>query len=261
VRCTAVSADRPLVFAHRGGGALAPENTIAAFDSAISLGVDGLELDVHLSRDGVVVVHHDDTLERTTDGSGPVAERTAAELEHVDAGYRFGGEGAFPFRGRGFGVPRLRDVLDRYRGCRLIIELKQDTADLARAVIDEVRRADMTGRVCLGSFGSRTLREARTYEPRIVTSAAREEVRWALYASWIGIAPWRPPYVAFQVPECSGSTTVVTPRFVRAAHRGGVVVQVWTVDEEADMRRLLSWGVDAIITDRPDVAVRVVRGA
>jgi glycerophosphoryl diester phosphodiesterase len=257
----AVWAGHPLVYAHRGGSALAPENTIAAFDSGIALGADGLELDVHLSRDGVAVVHHDATLDRTTDAAGPVGARTAAELERVDAGYRFSRDGTFPFRGQGWGVPRLRDVLDRYRDRRLIIELKQGTSALARAVVDEVRRASALERVCLGSFSLRALRAARSYEPAIVTSAAREEVRWALYGSRVGLWRWRPRYTAFQVPERAGRTTVVSPRFVRASHHHGIVVQVWTVDDASDMRRLLSWGVDAIITDRPDVAVRVVATA
>src|SRR3954469_1638128 len=121
------AASRPLVFAHRGGSALAPENTIAAFDNGLALGADGLELDVHLSRDGMVVVHHDATLERTTNGSGPLAALTADELARLDAGYHFEG-----FRGLTGGVPRLDAVLARYREARVIVELKVNTAQLAQ---------------------------------------------------------------------------------------------------------------------------------
>ena len=102
------------MFAHRGGCALGPENTIAAFDIGMSTGADGLELDVHLSSDGVVVVHHDNTLDRTTSGSGPIAARTARELERLDAGYWFMQGQQYPFRGLGIGVPTLREVLARY---------------------------------------------------------------------------------------------------------------------------------------------------
>src|SRR5512144_1621777 len=119
---------RPQVFAHRGGCDLGPENTIAAFDIGMSTGADGLELDVHLSADGVVVVHHDKTLDRTTNGSGPIATRTADELARLDAGYRFERGGAYPFRGRGIGVPTLGEVLGRYRGVPTIIEIKVYTA-------------------------------------------------------------------------------------------------------------------------------------
>ncbi len=127
---------RPLVFAHRGGAALRPENTMVAFDHGLSLGADGVELDVHLSRDGVVVVHHDDTLDRTTSAQGPIAARTADELAAVDAGYRFTPDATaaaprYPFRGQHIGIPRLRAVLERHRQARVIIELKTPEAELA----------------------------------------------------------------------------------------------------------------------------------
>src|SRR5688500_14533027 len=103
-----------LVYAHRGGAALAPENTIAAFDNGLALGADGLELDVRMARDGVPVVHHDAVLERTTDGRGPVSALTAEELARLDAGHKFAdASGAFPFRGQGIGVPRLEEVVRR----------------------------------------------------------------------------------------------------------------------------------------------------
>jgi glycerophosphoryl diester phosphodiesterase len=236
----ALASTRPLVFAHRGGSKLAPENTMAAFDRGMAAGADGLELDVHLSRDGVVVVHHDWLLDRTTRATGPLRERTAAELESFD-------------------VPALRDVLVRHGGARIIVELKGTGADLARAVVDEVHRAGAVNRVCLGSFSAGVLRAARALDPQIATSGGRMDVRLALYRSWINLTPGRAPYQAFQVPEVSGRTRVVSPRFVRLAHKAGLVVQVWTVDEPEDMRRLLDWGVDGIISDRPDVAAQVVR--
>ena len=257
-------ASRPLVYAHRGGAALRPENTLAAFDHGLALGADGLEFDVRFSRDGVVVVHHDATLERTTGATGPIAERTADELASVDAGYWFqspgSGDGAYPFRGVGMGVPTLKSVLARYRDARLIIELKLNEPELAHRVIDEVKAADATDRVALGAFGWRVLRAARQYEPAIPTGAAGEETRWALYRSWVGWPLGRTAYREFQVPERSGATTIVTPRFVAHAHRAGLPVKVWTVNDPADMRRLLQWGADALISDRPDVAVGVVAG-
>ena len=234
------AASRPLVFAHRGGSALAPENTIAAFDNGLALGADGLELDVHLSRDGVVVVHHDRTLNRTTTLAGPVAARSADELARVN-------------------VPALADVLARYPDVRIIVEMKENRAELAAATIEVIRRAGAVERVCLGSFGRRVLRAARAIEPSIATSAAREEVRWWLYRSWCRWPVARVGYSGFQVPETSGRTRVISPRFVDYAHRAGLGVQVWTVDEEEDARRLLGWGVDALITDRPDRIVPLVR--
>ena len=230
---------RPLVFAHRGGSALAPENTMAAFDNGLALGADGLELDVHLSRDGVVVVHHDPLLDRTTRLRGPIAERTVDELRRVN-------------------VPTLAEVFARYRDPRIIIELKVNSAELAAATINVVRKADAVERVCLGSFGLRVLRAARAIEPAIATSGAREEVRWALYRSWVRWPVSGMAYTGYQIPELAGSTRVVSPRFVEYAHDAGLGVQVWTVDTEDQARRLMAWGVDALITDRPDIIVPLV---
>jgi glycerophosphoryl diester phosphodiesterase len=249
---------RAEVFAHRGGCALGPENTLAAFDLGLATGADGLELDVHLSADGVVVVCHDDTLDRTTDATGPVAARTAAELARVDAGAGFvAPDQTRPFRRQGLGVPALRDVLRRYTDTRIIVEMKVDSAEMGRAVAAEVRAASAVERVCAAGFGARSARAARTALPGMATSATASEVRLALYRSWLGWPVRRAAYGAYQVPEHAGRLRIVSRRFVRHARRAGVKVQVWTVDDEAHMRRLLGWGVDALISNRPDVAVRV----
>jgi len=250
---------RPLVYAHRGGAALRPENTLASFDYGLSLGADGLEFDVRLSRDGMVVVHHDATLERTTNAAGPVSSLTADELARVDAAHWFTPQpGAFPYRGHGHGVPRLRQVLSRYPGVPLIIELKANDPELARRAIEDVHAAGATDRVALGSFGWRVLRAARQLEPRIPTGASREEVRLALYRSWLRWPLGKEAYQEFQIPERSGPTRIVSRRFIAHAHRAGIRVKVWTVNDPADMRRLLEWGVDALISDRPDLAVAAV---
>jgi len=249
--------DRPQVFAHRGGCDLGPENTIAAFDIGMSTGADGLELDVHLSSDGVVVVHHDKTLDRTTNGSGPLAARTADELSRVDAGYWFTRGGEYPFRGLGIGVPTLREVLARYRGVPVIVEIKVYTAAMGEAVAAEIRRAGAVDYVCVAGYGIASARAARAALPGAAASAHRGEVRLALYRSWLRYPVRKAPYQTYQVPECAEGVRIVSPRFIRDAHAGGFKVQVWTVDEEADVRRLLEWGVDGLISNRPDLAVRV----
>lgn len=251
-------AHRALVFAHRGGSALAPENTIAAFDNGLAHDADGIELDVRLSRDGVVVVHHDRQLDRTTNLRGAVARFTADELERADAAYHFGRGRDRPLRGAGIGVPTLKAVLRRYADSRVIIEMKVNHPDCARAVVGIVRAAGAVDRVCLGAFGRRVLRAARALDPAIATSAAREEVRWALYRSWCRWPVSRVPYAGYLVSEFAGWTRVVSPRLVEDAHRAGLGVQVWTVDSPADARRLLDWNVDALITDRPDLIVPLV---
>lgn len=254
-----LSLDVPRVFAHRGGSRLRPENTLTAFDHGLALGADGLELDVRLSRDGVPMVHHDETLDRTTSGRGPLAALTAEELARLDAGHHFTSLDGESFRGRGCRIPTLDDVLARYPGVPCIIELKGSDPDVARRSVQVVRAAGALSRVCFGGFTDAVLREARAQGADVTTSAAKEEIRWFLYRTWVGLAPRLTPYRGFQVPETSGLTRVVSPRFVRAARRAGLAVQVWTVDEPDRMEKLLAWGVRGLITDRPDLAVPVVR--
>jgi glycerophosphoryl diester phosphodiesterase len=251
------SSREKLVFAHRGGAKLAPENTMAAFEHGLALGSDGIECDVQLSRDGVPVVIHDKTLERTTDATGPVSARSAQELALVDAGYRFGaGDGSYPFRNRGIGVPTLEAVINLSAGARVIIEMKQGDPALAQAVLDVVRRTSAADRVCVGSFYRQGLDMIRAQEPAIATSASENEARWTLYRSWCRwpLAATR-VYSAFQVPEYAGRLRVVSPAFVAQAHRCGARVDVWVVDQADDITRLFSWGVDGVISDRPDMAV------
>jgi glycerophosphoryl diester phosphodiesterase len=238
---------------------LAPENTLTAFENGLALGADGLELDVHLSRDGVAMVHHDHSLDRTTNLHGPIDQRTAQELAQADAGWHFRRGDEHPFRGRGIGVPTLVEVLGRYRGVRVIIELKTPSTELARAVVAAVRAVHAIERVCVGSFDVCGLRVVRTLEPAIATSAARREVVWDLMKLWCRWPRINASYAGYQVPERSGRTRVVSSAFVRAAHRAGLGVQVWTVDQPEDALRLLGYGVDALITDRPDAIVPICR--
>jgi glycerophosphoryl diester phosphodiesterase len=147
-------------------------------------------------------------------------------------------------------------VLERFGDTRIIIEMKYGTAALARAVVDVVRRLGAEARVCLGSFQQAALDTARALAPEIATSASQPEARGTLHRSWVR---WpfvaRRPYIAFQVPERVGRLRVVSPAFIHQAHREGQIVQVWVVDTQADAARLLAWGVDGLISDRPDVTV------
>ncbi len=250
------AAARPLVFGHRGGAALGPENTMVAFARGIATGADGFECDVRLSRDGVPVVIHDATLDRTTDHSGPVSALTAAALGRLDATCRF--RAAEPVRAAdAAGVPMLERVLAEFPGARVIIELKDPAAALAGAVADVVRRSGAERRVCVGSFHLAALRAFRAAAPNVTTSASMREAKWTLARSWLPLPRLAPVhYRAFQVPERAGRFRVVRPAFVRQAHREGAVVQVWTIDAAADVHRLLGWGVDGIISDRPDLVVQ-----
>ena len=252
--------DRRLAIAHRGGSRLRPENTIAAFDHAASLGVDAIELDVHLSKDGAVVVIHDPTLERTTSGVGLVVDHTADELARIDAGYQFRGPDGFPFRGQGIGISTLATVLARYPAMPFIIELKAPAAALAERALDVVRAAGAVDRVMFGSFRLDLLEIIRRSGAPVATSAAVPEALRAVLRSKVGLAPGRGDFQLFQLPEWRQGWRVITPGFVAGARRRGLPVHVWVVNDDADMQRLLAWGVTGLISDRPDLAMRVVRG-
>lgn len=255
----ALGGSRPLVLAHRGGCMLGPENTLTAFERGFAAGADGFEIDVRRSRDGELVVIHDETIDRTTGGRGLVRSMTAAELTRVDAGYWFRPEEAYPLRGRGIGVPRLADALAAFPDAVFVVELKETDVETASRAVAAIRAARAVDRVMIGSFHRRSLALVRRLEPDMPTGAATSETRLAMYLSQLRLPLLWPKYRAFQVPESYGPTRVVTPQFIRTAHAADVPVQVWTVNDEQDMRRLLSWGVDALITDQPGLAVRVVR--
>jgi glycerophosphoryl diester phosphodiesterase len=252
-----LSLDRLVAVAHRGGSKLRPENTLQAFDHAMTLGVDALECDVHLSRDGEVVVIHDFTLDRTTDATGPVAARTAAELRNVDAGYRFGEADGFPFRGQQICVPTLRELLDRYADVPTIIEMKGEDVGLARRTLALVREMKLEARVILAGFSQALLDEVRRLAPDIVTSASSAEARSAIGRSKFFLPVPSIPARVFQVPYRVKGQVVFGPRFVKRARAAGIPVQVWVVNEAEEMEQLIAMGVTGLISDRPDIAVRV----
>jgi glycerophosphoryl diester phosphodiesterase len=250
---------RPKVIAHRGGSRLRPENTMAAFTHALELGVDALECDVHLSRDGEPVIIHDATLDRTTDRTGPVSALTAGELARLDAGYRFAPERGFPLRGKGIGIPRLAELLSSSRGRPIIVEIKGDDTRTADRTVDVVLEAGAGDRVILAGFSHAALSRVRARSHAFVTSASRQEVQSAMRLAYLLLRPWRPAYRVFQAPLRFGDRQVLTRRLVRGLIRAGVPAQAWIIDEEPEMRMLLGWGVMGLISDRPDVALRVVR--
>jgi glycerophosphoryl diester phosphodiesterase len=245
-------AGAPLLIAHRGGAALAPENTIEAFERAVNWWrADILEVDVQPTRDGEAVVFHDSTLQRTTDGAGPVASRTIDELRQLDAGFRFRAPdgSSTSFRGAGIGIPTFAQVLDAFPDVRVNVEIKDERAQ--ERVLETILAARASHRVLVAAGKKKRRSRFRDYAGAI--SASGEEMR-AFYAAFRlrSLFLCRPEYAALQMPERYAGARVLTPELVRAAHAMNIAVHVWTVDAEADMRRLLRWGVDGIVTDRPD---------
>lgn len=261
------TARRALVMAHRGGAGLWPENTAHAFAQSVALGVDVLEMDLHGTSDGALVVIHDATVDRTTNGAGRVSALTLAELKRLDAGYRWTNDGGctFPFRGKGITVPTLREVLDAFPHARLNIDLKQAQPSLVKPFCRTLRESDATGRVkgsvTVASLSSQVLGEFRRECPEVHTSASMDEVI-ALASDLqagrgIAVDNARPRVV--QVPENAFGRGWLTAELVAAAHRGGLEVHVWTVNDEAAMRRLVALGVDGIMTDYPDKLIALLK--
>lgn len=255
--------ERPLFFAHRGGALLAPENTMVAFENGAALGADALELDIQQTRDGELVVIHDTTIDRTTDGRGPVGSYTRDELRRFDAGYRFTPDGGqtYPFRGQGVTIPTLREVFERFPALRVNIDLKESDEGRERrlwALIQEVDAADRT-LVASGELHLPIVRFRRFSARRVATSASGAEVRGFVLACACRGSRWlRPAYDALQVPETYRGIRVVSPRSVAASHRLGLDLHVWTVDDAPTMHRLLAWGVDGLMSDRPDALAEVM---
>ena len=254
-----LSFDRVVAIAHRGGSALRPENTLPAFDHAVSLGVDGLECDVQLSRDGEVVVMHDPTVQRTCDGSGPVKDFTADELARLDACVHFGPDRGWPYRGQGIGVPTLRSLLNRYRELPWVVEMKSDQIDVADRALAVIREAGAEDRVILAGFSHAVVAHVRRVAPHIPTSGSRPEVQSALMRSWLWMKPRLTGYRLLQVPFRFRGRQVLTRAYVRAARRAGIPVHSWIVDQPEELQAIIDWGVTGLISDRPDLAVEAAR--
>jgi glycerophosphoryl diester phosphodiesterase len=260
----ALKEDWPANLAHRGASARAPENTLEAFRLGVEAGAGGLELDVHMTRDGEIVVIHDATVDRTTDGSGTVARMTLAELRGLDAGYSFSpGEGrTHPYRGRGVRIPTLAEVYEEFPATCVNVDIKEAQPGSEEAVLRVIRAAGAEERSLVVSDDRAVVRRFRRIsEGRISTGASRLEITVFYVLSRLGLERLvHPAYDALQVPVDHRGISLVTPRFVRVAHSRGVRVDVWTINDPGEMGRLLGLGVDVLMTDRPETLASVLAG-
>ncbi len=250
----------PRVFGHRGSAGTHPENTLESFRAAAALGVQYLELDIHMTRDGEVVVSHDDHLERICARAGVIRDMTYAELAAADAGRMFTLDGAtFPFRDKGVRVPRLAEVLAAFPKLRMIVEIKQIAPSVVAPMLDVIDRAGMRRSVLVASEHQDPLDEVRNLAPKIPTNFSYLESGLFIQAMGTRDATYRPSGDAVQIPRSYESWQLVTPESVAFAHRLGLEVHVWTVNDEAQMSELLDMGVDGLISDYPQRALDVVR--
>jgi glycerophosphoryl diester phosphodiesterase len=253
------AADGVLIIGHRGAAGLAPENTLVSFETALAHGAHVLELDVHRTRDGEAVVIHDNTVDRTTNGSGRVADKTLAELKQLDAGYRFTPDGStYPWRGRGVTIPTLAEVLDAFPEVPILIEIKEPDPEFVETVIAAVDAAGARERVMISSFHDPVVHKVRELAPDIATGTAEGEVVRMVVMQRLGLgALVKPPAHAMQVPVRRG-IPVATNGLRRILRDNGMQMHVWTVNDEGTMLRLARMGVHGIITDYPDRLQRVL---
>ncbi len=241
----------PIAFAHRGGTSEAPENTLPAFEHAVSLGYRYLETDVHLSADGVLMAFHDPDLTRTCGVDGTIAEMTADEIADV----RVDGSAS---------IPSMSELFERFQDARFNIDCKSDVAVGPLAAL--IRRHEAIDRVCLGAFSHARLTKLRTLlGPDVLTSTSPQEVASLRFFGRVRGMAHRATQVPLRYGAPSGpkGVTIVNERFIRNAHRSGFPIHVWTIDDPHEMHRLLDLGVDGIMTDRPEVLreILVDRGA
>jgi glycerophosphoryl diester phosphodiesterase len=245
------AATRPRAMAHRGASAEYPENTMPAFRAAVETGVEYIELDVHCTSDGEVVVFHDDGLSRIASDERLIREMTMAELDAVDAAYNFSLDGGRrPFRGQGIGVPRLAEVLKSWPTLRFVIEFKPRDSIIADTTLEVVRQTGMERRVLFASEHMLPIVRIRELAPQCPTNLPAAEI--AAFVQGLGLGS-QPDAVgdALQIPPEHQGLKLATPELVDAAHQKGLEVHVWTINDQAQMAEMLALGVDGIITDHP----------
>jgi glycerophosphoryl diester phosphodiesterase len=238
----------PIAFAHQGGASEHPENTLPAFAHAYDLGYRYMETDVHASSDGVLFAFHDPDLQRTCGRPGLIREMTADDIASARV------SGREP-------IPRLDELVASWPTARFNIDCKSDHA--LPYFLDWLDRADVFDRVCVGSFSDARLDAVRArFGTRVCTSMGPRDVAKVRLGTWVGRTPrfsGAAVPLAAQVPVRQGPLSIVTPSFVEGAHRAGLQVHVWTIDDPAEMHRLLDLGVDGIMTDRVTVLREVIR--
>lgn len=246
------------IVAHRGGSLEAPENTLIAFEQASKIAPDILfEFDIHQTKNGELVVFHDPTLERTTNGQGLLKEKTLAELQALDAGFKFQNiDGEFCWRGKGVQIPTLETILSKFQN-RMIIEFKSQEVGIENKAIELLEKYQAQERVMIASEHGELINRFRQLKPKWNYGASKDDIfRGVLLTSAFlePIGTW--PANAYLIPEKEGKIQVLTSRFLNEVQRRGKKLLVWTVNNDADMKRLKTFGVNGLITDRPSVAYK-----
>ena len=254
-----------MVIAHQGGDGIWPGDTMHAFEKAVEIGADVLEVDAHITKDGEIVLMHDEKVDRTTDGTGLIEDLTLAELKKLDAAYKWTNDDGetFPFRGQGIQVPTLRELFEKFPDMRYVVEIKLTKNPIDVPLCSLIREKNMQEKVVVASFHDEAMGRFRITCPEVATGASRSEVTKFVIMGKAFLSGWdSPQYQSLQVPwekSESKNIPIMTERFIREAHAKNLHVEPWTVDDPELMRQYIEWGVDGIMTDRPDVMMEVLK--
>lgn len=253
----------PIVLAHRGDSAGYPENTMPAFDSAVSMGVDVIETDVHLTVDGEIVIWHDDTMEIMSGDKRKLTEMNWNEIKGINTAAQFTADGGktYPYRNNPVFPVRLKDVLLRFKKMRFNVDLKDKSLELAKKYGKILDDLNAFNRVVTASFHNTTLNHFRKLYPQAITSCTSKEVLKLILLYRTGLLKLPLPLTpgVIQVPEYSGSIRVLSEKFISQLHQKGFKVQIWTVNEKQEMLRFLHMGVDGIFTDNPFLLLKILK--
>jgi len=242
-----------IIFAHRGASGEFPESTLPAFEYALREGANALEMDLHMTRDSVIVVFHDDDVSRTTNGEGEIEDFTLAELKKLDAGYKFTKDGeTFPFRGKGLKILTLEEVFKKFPHVIINVEIKKPGGGIEEKLAKLIKKYHRENLTIVSSFHHSALKRFRKYAPCVATGFSKREATLFFILQKLGLTGlYKPGGDALQIPYKFGKLTVVNPYLVRSAHKKHIVVQVWTVDRIELMVKLIKMGVDGIFTNYP----------
>ena len=227
----------PLVIAHQGGDGVWPGDTMFAFEQAVAIGSDVLEMDAHITKDGEIVLMHDETVDDTTDGTGLIEDMTLAEIKQLDAAYDWSLDNGqtFPYRGQKIQVPTLRELFEKFPDMRYLIEIKLTKNPMAQPFCDLIREYDMQEKVIVGSFHDEAMAQFRATCPEIATSGSRGEVTTYVILGKLFLGGFvMPEYQSLQVPwerSESKGIPIMTERFIREAHAKNLHVEPWTVND------------------------------
>lgn len=259
--------DRPLVIAHQGGELLAPSNTMAAFTNAANMGVDVLETDLHITKDGYLVAIHDPTVDRTTDGHGKVADLRLEEIQQLDAGYHFKDlDGHYSFRGKGVYIPTAEEMFQTFGdNLRIEMEIKDDNPperfdEMAKKLWELIKKYNMEDKVLIASFDQNILDTFNKYaKGQVATAGGRQEVKdFVIFHKFFLRNLYKPETDSFQIPTEDSGFDLTDKKLIDGAHRRGMQIHYWTIDDPKEMKKLIKAGADGILTNRPDLLLKLM---